>query len=76
MAIFNFQCRTCIASKLKKQTEERQMRKISEAPPNCTQFAWHEQYEAGAERPATGISIIFTLDRETAFIELLCFPQN
>lgn len=77
MVLFNFQCKTCIASNLKKQNEERQMKKSSEESPKCTQFAWHEECEAwGRERPTTGTSIIFTLDRETGFVERLCFSQN
>lgn len=77
MALLNFQCKTCIASNLKKRTEERQKKKSSEESPKCTQFAWHEQHKAwGGERPTTGISIIFSLDRESGFVEWLYFSQN
>lgn len=61
MALFNFQCKACIAFNFKKQTGERQMKKSLEESANCTQFAWHEQCEAWAERGPLLAQALFSL---------------
>lgn len=59
MALFKFQCKLWIASNLKKQIEERQIKKSSEESPKPTQFAWHEQCGAW--------------DREACYWHKYCF---
>lgn len=76
MALFNFQCKTCIAFNLKKQTEERQMQKSSKESPKWKQFAQKEQCEAWGREARYWHKHDFQFGQGDWICGTLCFTQN